>query len=181
MQRPLVALSRRLSRVAAALSAVGAVLAGLVFVLMSLLVVTEVLLRAISGRSTLVATEFSGYALATMIYLSLGFTFRSGAHIRITFLNDRLPVAGRRWLDFVLSAFAAATVAYAVRAVLEMATTSFRRGTVAYTVAETPLYIPQAIILVGLIVLLVQLVAHAVALLAGERASPPAERVEQQP
>jgi TRAP-type C4-dicarboxylate transport system permease small subunit len=168
MRKSLVALSRQLSRVAAVLSTVAAVLAGLVFILMSLLVVTEVVLRSTSGRSTLIATEFSGYALAAMIYLGLGFTFREGAHIRITFLNDRLPAQAQRWLDFVLTILASATIAFAAVAVWEMAKTSYTRGTVAYTVLSTPLYIPQTVVLIGLAVLLVQLTARSFALLVGD-------------
>lgn len=168
MREPFVALSRRLSRVADALSTIGAVMAGLVFIFMSLLVVTEVVLRSTVGRSTLIATEFSGYALATMIYLSLAFTFREGAHIRITFVNERLSAPVQRWLDFVLVSIAAATISFASIAVWEMTRTSFSRGTVAYTVAATPLWIPQGIVLVGLVLLLVQLLARAFALLVGE-------------
>jgi TRAP-type C4-dicarboxylate transport system permease small subunit len=171
MRAPLVALSHRLSRAADALSTVGALLAGLIFVFMTLLVVTEVVLRSTVGGSTLIATEYSGYALATMIYLSLGFTFREEAHIRITFLQERLTPAGRRWLDFFLTSFAAATIAFASLAVWEMTVTSFQRGTVAYSVARTPLYVPQAIILAGLVVLLLQLVSRAISLLAGTATS----------
>ena len=165
MTATLAAFSRRLSGVASAISTAGAVVAGVIFVFMSLLVVSEVLVRNLAGGSTLIASEYSGYALATMIYVSLGFTFREGAHIRITFLRDRLAAAPRRWLELVLTALAALTVGYASVAVWDMVRTSFERGTVAYTVASTPLWIPQAIILVGLGMFLLQLTAHVVALL----------------
>lgn len=150
---------------ASTLSIVGAILAGIVFAMMSLLVVTEVVLRATVNESTRVASEYSGYALATMIYLSLGFTFREGAHIRISFLNDRLPNKLRRLVEFLLAAFAAVVTSVAILAVWEMARTSYERGTIAYTVARTPLYIPQGVILVGLIILFMQLVAYALSIL----------------
>lgn len=165
MTASLAAFSRRLSSVASAISTAGAVFAGLIFVFMSLLVVSEVLLRNLAGSSTLIASEYSGYALATMVYASLGFTFREGAHIRITFLRDRLPGALRRWVELVLTVLAALTVGYASVAVWEMVRTSFERGTVAYTVASTPLWVPQAIILLGLGMFLLQLTAHVVGLL----------------
>lgn len=140
-------------------------LAGVVFMLMSTLVLTEVILRASVGGSTFIASEYSGYALALMTYLSLGFTFKEGAHIRISFLTERLPVRLRRGVEALLSAFAAAGVAVSVYAVWEMVQTSYTRGTVAYTVIETPLYIPQSLILVGLALLFIQLVAYTFGLL----------------
>lgn len=150
---------------ASTLSIVGAILAGIIFAMMSLLVVTEVVLRATVNESTRVTSEYSGYALATMIYLSLGFTFREGAHIRISFLNDRLPNKLRRLVEFLLAAFAAVVTSVAILAVWEMARTSYERGTIAYTVARTPLYIPQGVILVGLVILFIQLVAYALSVL----------------
>lgn len=129
---------------------------------MSLLVVTEVILRNTVGRSTLIASEYSGYALAAMTYLSLAFTFREGAHIRITFLRDRLPRRARRVLEVLLVAAASYIVWVALRAVWAMVSTSFERGTIAYTVARTPLYLPQGVILVGLVLLFLQLIAYGI-------------------
>ena len=144
------------------LSAAGAVLAAIVFMGMALLVVTDVIMRNTMGRSTLIATEFSGYALAAMTYLSLAFTFREGAHIRITFVHDRLPKALRRPVELLLAAGAIFVTWLALTSVWEMVTTSFERGTIAYTVARTPLYIPQGVILIGLGLLLLQLVSYFV-------------------
>jgi TRAP-type C4-dicarboxylate transport system permease small subunit len=127
---------------------------------MSLLIVTEVVLRATVNSSTLIASEYSGYALVAMIYLGLGFSFREGAHIRINFLQDKLKPTVQQALNALLSVFAAIVTGIAIMAVWEMVRTSYRRGTVAYTVAETPLYIPQAIILAGLVILFLQLLAH---------------------
>lgn len=162
MPRSLITFSRRLSKVARAFSTVGAVLAAIIFVGMALLVVTEVVLRNTVGRSTLIVTEYSGYALAAMTYLSLAFTFREGAHIRITFLHDRLPRVLRRPFEVLLVALASYVTWVAIRAVWVMVQTSFERGTIAYTVARTPLYLPQALILVGLGLLLLQLVAYGI-------------------
>lgn len=157
-----VVFSRRLMGVANALSLVGAIVAAAVFVGMTLLIVLDVVLRNTVGSSTLIATEFSGYALATMTYLSLAFTFREGAHIRISFLQDRLPLRVRRPLEVLTVAFVAAGTAMAILFVWRMVVTSFQRGTIAYTVARTPLYVPQSMILIGLALLLVQLVAYGV-------------------
>ena len=142
------------------LSIAGAILAAIVFLAMTLLTLSEVVLRTTAGRSTLIASEYSGYALSAMIYLSLGFTFSEGAHIRITFLNDAVPKTAHRWLEVILLTLATFVMSIASIAVWQMVVTTRQRGTVAYTPAETPLYIPQAIMLLGLIIFLWQLVAN---------------------
>ncbi|MEM7737563.1 MAG: TRAP transporter small permease [Deinococcota bacterium] len=150
----------RVARVASRLSTFGAILAAGVFVFMTLLTLTEVILRSTAGRSTLIASEYSGYALSAMIYLSLGFTFKENAHIRITFLESALPKLAKRVLEALLLAFATFVMGIATVAVWQMVLTTRSRGTVAYTPAETPLYIPQAVMLVGLLLFLLQLAAH---------------------
>jgi TRAP-type mannitol/chloroaromatic compound transport system permease small subunit len=44
--------------------------------------------------------------------------------------------------------------------------TSYQRGATAYTVSETPLWIPQSIVLVGLIILTMQVLAYLLFLIA---------------
>lgn len=156
----------RLLAVAKWLSTAGAILAAIVFLAMTLLTLTEVVLRTTAGRSTLIASEYSGYALSAMVYLSLGFTFSEGAHIRITFLNDALPKTAQRWLEVILLTAATFVMSIASIAVWQMMVTTRQRGTVAYTPAETPLYIPQAIMFVGLVIFLWQLVANLLGHLA---------------
>lgn len=156
----------RVLAVAQWLSTAGGVLAAGVFLAMTSLTLTEVVLRTTAGRSTLIASEYSGYALSAMIYLSLGFTFSEGAHIRITFLNDALPKAAQRWLEICLLTAATFVMSIASIAVWQMVLTTQQRGTVAYTPAETPLYIPQAIMLAGLVIFLLQLAANLLAQLA---------------
>ena len=174
MRRTLHPFASQLSKVASALSAVGFALGVLVFGLMVLLVLADMLFRAIGNGIVLNASEFSGYALAAMIYLSLGYSFKAGVHIRITFLMDRLSTQARHGLEVLLSVLAVAVTAYSLHAVWGLVHTSYTRGTIAYTAAQTPLYLPQSVLLVGLSILLVQLIAHTVNLLAFG-AEPPTE------
>jgi TRAP-type C4-dicarboxylate transport system permease small subunit len=150
----------RLLRVVSLLSTVGAVLSGTTFVFMTLLILTEVLLRTFFDKSTLIASEYSGYSLAVMIYLGLGFSFRQGAHIRITFLRERLRGWALHIMELLCTSVASLLCLLSTVFLSEMVYTSFQRGTTAYTVAETPLWVPQAIILVGLTILTLQVIAY---------------------
>ncbi|MGW8195249.1 MAG: TRAP transporter small permease subunit [Desulforhopalus sp.] len=150
----------RLLRVVEFLSTAGAVLSGIIFSLMTLLILLEILLRTFFDKSTLIASEYSGYALAAMIYLGMGFSFRKGAHIRITFLRERLQGWSLHLLEIFCTLVGALLCLFSTVFLWEMVHTSLLRGTTAYTVAETPLWIPQAIILVGLIIMTLQILAY---------------------
>lgn len=160
-----IGLVHLLQKSASGLSSAGAVVSTAAFVFMVVLTVAEVILRSVFGKSTLVASEYSGYLLAAMIYLGMGFSFREEAHIRITFLKGRL--SGRiGWvLELWCYAFACVLCVLSTIFIWDMVLTSFERGMQAYTVAETPLYIPQACLLIGMAVFTFQVIAGLVNLI----------------
>ncbi|MFP4035230.1 MAG: TRAP transporter small permease subunit [Desulfovermiculus sp.] len=149
-----------LGRAVSWLSSAGAVLSSAAFVFMVGLIVLEVILRSFFGKSTLIASEYSGYLLAAMIYLGLGFSFREGAHIRITFLQNKLPPLAYHWLEIMCHLAAAIICILSTKFLFHTVLTSYERGMQAYTVAETPLYIPQAVILFGLLVFTLQVLVR---------------------
>ena len=151
------------------LSDVGAVLSALIFCAMVFLILAEVILRNFFGSSTEVSAEYSGYALAAMIYLGMGFSFREGAHIRITFLRERLGTTAAYVLEIVCTLFVLVLCSLATAFIWELVVTSRERNLTAYTPAETPLYIPQAIIFIGMLLLSLQIVGQLTALLLGGR------------
>jgi TRAP-type transport system small permease protein len=150
----------RLSEAASWLSTAGAVISGVVFGLMTLLVLVEVILRTFFDLSTLVASEYSGYALSAMIYLGLAFSFKEGAHIRITFLNDRIHGLPKFFLEIFCHVFIGVLSTLSSVYMWDMFMLSKARNMTAYTVAETPLYIPQLIVFIGLCLLTFQIIAR---------------------
>ncbi|MDZ7761827.1 MAG: TRAP transporter small permease [Desulfovermiculus sp.] len=154
-----------LGRAVSRLSSAGAILSSAAFVFMVGLIVLEVILRSFFGKSTLIASEYSGYLLAAMIYLGLGFSFREGAHIRITFLQNRMPPLAYHWMDIFCHLAAAFLCVLSTLFLFDTVLTSYERGLQAYTVAETPLYIPQAVVLLGLFLFSLQVLARLVHLL----------------
>lgn len=149
------------------LSDAGATLSALIFCAMVLLILAEVLLRNFMGSSTEVSGEYSGYALAAMIYLGMGFSFREDAHIRITFLRERLGAMSAFVLEIGCLVFVMILSGLSCVFIWDLVLTSKARNLTAYTPAETPLYIPQAIILVGMALLTLQILARLIALIAG--------------
>jgi len=158
------ALDRIVGRIAYACG----VLSGVCVVAILVLVCGETLLRQVE-MSLLVTDEIAGYLNAALVFLGLAWTLRSGGFIRVELLYDRLTGATKqavRWLILLTSLiFAAVLVWVAIRHVVY----AFQRDTRAVSVIDTPEWIPQSVMVVGLVVLLLQLVAWA---LGGARRIP---------
>ncbi len=137
------------------------VLAALAVVAILAIVCIETVLRQFQA-SLLVTDEIAGYLNAAAIFLGLAWTLRQGGFIRVELLYDR-AVGGLkqalRWL-IVLTAtvFSALTLWVCIRQVIY----AFDRDTRAVSIIDTPEWIPQSVMVLGLAVLLLQLVAWIV-------------------
>lgn len=150
-----------IGRLAERISYFSAVIAALMTIMILAIICVEVVLR-MTKRSLLVSDEIAGYLNAALVFLGLAYTLREGGFIRVELLYDRLRGAARhavRWL-IVLSSFiyVAVLLYYAVGHVVY----SYRTDTRAVSVIETPEWIPQSFMAIGLAVLLVQLLAFIV-------------------
>lgn len=131
-------------------------------------ILLEITLR-LFGTSTFVLDEFVGYAVAALTFLGLGYALDQGALVRVNVLLDRLP--GRwHWLPelacSLLTLLAFGWLAgYWAKNVLR----SYQRGTVSETLAETPLWIPEGMVLVGMVLLCLTLMSRTLQLLVTRR------------
>lgn len=138
-----------LQRGAHSLSKLAAVLAALLIVAMALHILLEIVLR-IFDRSTFVLDEMVGYAIAAATFLSLGYAFEHGALVRVGLLVERLAGPSRRILE---AACALATLVVMSQIALTLTTTairSFERGRTSSSIAEVPLWVPEAVCAAGL-------------------------------
>jgi TRAP-type C4-dicarboxylate transport system permease small subunit len=134
------------------------VLAGAAIVAILVIVCIETVLRQFQA-SLLVTDEIAGYLNAAAIFLGLGWTLREGGFIRVEILYDRTTGWTRqalRWL-IVLTAtlFTAVLLWVCVRHVVY----AYGRDTRAVSILDTPEWIPQSVMMVGLAILLLQLLA----------------------
>jgi TRAP-type C4-dicarboxylate transport system permease small subunit len=137
------------------------VLAAVAVVAILAIVCIETVLRQFDA-SLQVTDEIAGYLNAAAIFLGLAWTLREGGFIRVELVYDR--VAGNlkqalRWM-IVLTAtiFSALTLWICMRQVIY----AFDRDTRAVSIIDTPEWIPQSVMVLGLAVLLLQLVAWIV-------------------
>jgi TRAP-type C4-dicarboxylate transport system permease small subunit len=137
----------------------GAFFSALFMALIVVLIMVEIILRAVFNASTLVAAEFSGYFLVVVVILGLGYTLQHKAHIRITLVWNRLPARWRKIFDIAVASTSLVITLYALVYSIRMVYDTYSLGMREDSLVETPLWIPQAVIPVGLLMLLLQLVA----------------------
>jgi TRAP-type C4-dicarboxylate transport system permease small subunit len=152
----------RLSTVAGSIAA--AAVAAIV-----ILVTVEILARSLLGKSTQISDEVCGYLNVTVLFLGMAMSLRDGANVRVELLYQRLkgtPALAVRWLIVIASLI---YMAIATAVLARYLSYSFNRGLVSTTIAQTPLWIPQTIMVAGSMLLVLQLAAF---LLRGGRTVP---------
>jgi TRAP-type C4-dicarboxylate transport system permease small subunit len=163
----------KLTRAAIAVSRAGTWFGGALLFAASALVGVEVLLRRFLNVSIPGTDELSGYAMAVGVAWAFGFTLLRRAHVRVDSLYVLLPKPVRAVLDIVglaaLTVFFSLVTWYAWTAVWWR---SFDVGTRSMSRLETPLWVPQALWGIGLVLFLLcallLLVRSVVALVRGD-------------
>ncbi|MGR4068087.1 TRAP transporter small permease subunit [Billgrantia sp. C5P2] len=125
--------------------------AGGVLILLTVAMVTvEVLSRRLMGRSAVHATELTGYIMAISSSWAFAYTLMRKAHIRIDALYVNLPIRIRGVLDLLALLAMALFCVLVVGAAFDIAASSYAGGARANTPLGTPVWIPQALWLLGL-------------------------------
>ncbi|HYG89680.1 MAG TPA: TRAP transporter small permease [Azospirillum sp.] len=140
------------------------------FVLIALPILALVFARQF-GVTVPAADEFAGYAMAGSFALMLGPSLRRGAHIRVGIIVDRLSGTPKRAMELLCLAFATALSGYFAFHWSRMTWQSYDFGDLSQGVIPIPLWIPQAIMAVGLVVLAVAFLDDLIAVASGRPAT----------
>ena len=128
----------------------GAYLSSLLFIALSVLILTEIIARSFFNVSTMIADEYSGYFYLASIFLGLGYTFKEDAHIRINVLTSRLPEKTRRYIDIFAGVITLGLILFILYNSILMVKESYEYDMVSETVSETPIYLTQLAMPIGL-------------------------------
>lgn len=129
---------------------------------MVVILCVEIMARAFSSESPFSTWEFSGYLQAGLVMLGAGYALRSGGHIRVNLILTHLGQAGARALDFVCSLIGFVAMAVISWALFELFSGSLQSGSRSYFVTATPLWVPQAVVFLGSVLLTLQFAARMV-------------------
>ena len=146
--------------------------------LICLLVVCQVLLNLLDRISTLLTgsaigltipsyADFTGFLLAAASFLSLAYTLRQGAHIRVVLLVGRLPEKLQRLVEIWCIGFGLAISLYFTWYTAMLTYESYTYNDLSSGMIAVPIWIPQAAMLFGLFVLSVALLDELVAVARG--------------
>ena len=138
-------------------------------VIMLLIINIEVLARKLLNTSTGVSDEVSAYMLVLVFYMGVGLTMKEGRHIQLETVVTKLSPRWRRRLGIGWSILGIIFVALLLYESFIYALKSFYMDSVSISILFTPLYIPQSIIPIGLLLLLSQLITDLVLAIKASR------------
>jgi len=127
--------------------------------LMTILILVEIILWNLFEKTTLIAGEYSAYGLAAIIFLGAGYCLKERGHIRITLVLGFLPKRLSRVITFIATGITTAFMGYLWWYLLKMVRATIRYDSTSGTLTNTPLWIPQMVMLIGAACFFLQLVA----------------------
>jgi len=150
----------KITRLSDFLSAMGGILSGIMIAAGTLLVISEIVIRTFFSGTLYITEEYSGYLMAALTFLALGYTLREKGHIRMTFLHKIFH--GRKRIILDMTCY---TVGFIFCFVLTWVTflffwDSLVSGTRSMQISETWLAIPQSFLPMGALLLTLQFLAE---------------------
>ncbi len=152
----------RLVRLNNALGTAAAWISGLLLVYIVVHISIEIIARSFFDLSTHSVDEFVGYAVGAMTFLSLAHTFRNRKHIRVTIMQFFVRGQLATLVEVLCIVMTFAITAFLARYIFRTLARDWERGTVSPTLTETPVWIIDGAIFLGLALFLCQLLVNLV-------------------
>ena len=111
--------------------------------------------------------ELAGFLLLGATFTGLAYTLTVGGHIRVDLLHRALAERVQRVMDVLVVVVALAITAYGTWFSVLLAYDSYDFGDVSIGMVPVPLWIPQAVMVIGLVWLLVALLDALIGLISG--------------
>jgi TRAP-type C4-dicarboxylate transport system permease small subunit len=144
------------------------VTAGVCLMLMALLILAQIVGRWF-GVVIPSTEDFSGFLLAAASFLALAFTLRSGGHIRVNLMISHLHGRVRSFIEGMVLLLALLLVGYAAWSSVLLVIESYQFEELSQGYIPVPLWIPQAPMALGLVILSIALLDELILLLRGEQ------------
>lgn len=125
-------------------------------------VVFEVFYRALTTKSLAWVTEFSGYILAGLVFLGLGYVYRKGGHVRMTLLLDAVNPKLSRVLYWITDFLVLGYALIQLWQLSILAYESYIFNWKSSTTLEVSLYLPQSFMVLGALLFVLEIINTAV-------------------
>lgn len=144
--------------------------AGFCIVLIMLIILAQIVGR-IFGFIVPSAEDFSGYALAASTFFGLAYTFRTGGHIRVTLLIQRLPTGSIRFQETFVLLIGLALSCFMTYYCWHLVWESYVFEEVSYGYIPIPIWMPQVPLGLGSTALTIAILDDLITVLKGETPS----------
>jgi len=134
---------------------VSRVLGSLALLALALLVTAEVLTRNLLGFSLLVADEYSGYLGVAIAFFGIPFALSEEALLRVDAFIHKIRGRRRAVLELLFNLISLAVAGIFTWQFGRMTLRTWERGSFASTPAETPLWIPQSVMVAGSVLIVI--------------------------
>lgn len=151
-----------ISRVVEPVARLAAIVCGYVVLALSLAVTVEIVGRKLFAFSLQGIDDIGGYVLAIVAVIGASYTMARRGHTRVDIFLVRLPAPVQRWLNTLAALGMAGFSGFAAWRGSDVLLESIEFQSVASNPLQTPLWIPQSVWLLGLV--LFALIAAAYAL-----------------
>lgn len=121
----------------------------------------EVIARWVFGAPTIWAQEIAVYLLIACAFFGFAPTMQAGEHIQIDLLAKRLRERARLIVELIVCLCIAAYAGIAAWGGYEMVAQSFRYGRKSLTLLAVPVWIPQLVLPIGMVMLAIVVLAKA--------------------
>ena len=131
------------------------ILGVLAFGTLPVIVVYDVIARYVFNAPTLWVNEIAVYLVQTMVFLPMGLLVTDNSHVRATLLTDRLSPWMQAWLHRFSLVMTAVFATFIVWFGWAYTAHAWKQGQLSPTLLAVPLWIPNALIPLGGLLLLI--------------------------
>jgi len=156
-----------LDRTLDAISRVSGALGGIALLATALLVAAQVVARML-GTQIPAADDFAAWSMAATVFLSLPYTLRQGAHIRVTLALQVLPPRAKQLCEVLSTVAALVLVGWAAKHCTLFVHESFVGNELSQGMVILPMWIPQLSMPIGMWGMFVMLLGRLVCALRGD-------------
>lgn len=147
------------SKISNKLSLLGAYLSSILILSLAILVISEIFSRHFFDTSTMIADEYSGYLYLSAIFLGLAYTLQENAHIRINIITSKLSTKSNKIIDVIAGLTSISVLFFILYRTILFTYESYDMEMLSERVSETPLYLTQIVMPIGIILFIIAMIA----------------------
>lgn len=138
------------------LSTAGGIAAGICLNLLVALILGEVVARNLFGVSLRVTLDLGGWLFVSLCFLSFAWVLKTGDHIRLTFVVERLPAPWRRRIALAVGIVSTAFAVFLAVSVYRQLAFAHRTGIGGVNAPDLPIWTVWAVVFAGSVLLVLQ-------------------------